>query len=239
MKIIPAIDILNNKLVRLEKGDYKSAKIYSDDPFKMACTIYNEGFEWLHIVDLSGAINGKLFITELINRIKKETRLRIQFGGGIRNLDDAMMLVDSGVDNLIIGSISVLNRKEFEKIISAVGSEKIIASVDVNENFVMIKGWTVNSEIELEEHINYCLTKNVKKFLCTDINKDGMLNGPNFELYRNLTKEFPNANFVTSGGIGSLKHLEVLKELNLYAAVIGKAIYENKIHLKELKKIAG
>lgn len=239
MKIIPAIDILDNKLVRLEKGDYKSAKIYSDDPIKMSCTIYNEGFEWLHIVDLSGAKNGKLFITELINRIKKETKLKIQFGGGIRNLNDAVMLINSGVDNLIIGSISVLNKKEFEKIISAVGSEKIIASVDVNENFVMIKGWTVNSKIKLEEHINYCLTQNVKKFLCTDINKDGMLSGPNFELYRNLTTEFPNADFIASGGIASLKHLEVLKELNLYAAVIGKAIYENNIELKELKKIAG
>lgn len=239
MKIIPAIDILDNKLVRLEKGDYNSAKVYSDDPFKMACTYSDSGFEWLHIVDLSGAKSGKFYFTDLISRIKSETDIKIQFGGGIRNLNDAKMLIDKGVDKLVIGSISITDKGEFEKIITEIGSEKIIVSADVKENFVMIKGWTLNSEIRLNDHIEYCLTKNVKTFLCTDIKKDGMLSGPNFELYKNLTSEFPTAEFIASGGISLLQDIILLKELNLHAAVVGKAIYENKIDLKELKKIAG
>lgn len=239
MKIIPAIDILDNKLVRLEKGDYKSAKVYSDNPLDIACTYSDLGFEWLHIVDLSGAKSGKLFITELISRIKCETKIKIQVGGGIRNLNDANMLIDKAVDKLVIGSISVTNKQEFEKIISEIGSERIIVSVDVKDNSVMIKGWTINTEIRLNDHIDYCLSKNVKTFLCTDIKKDGMLTGPNTDLYKNLIKEFPSAEFIASGGISSLQDLASLKELNLYAAVVGKAIYENKIDLKELKKVAG
>lgn len=239
MKIIPAIDVLDNKLVRLEKGDYNSAKIYSDDPLEMACKYYYSGFEWLHIVDLSGAKSGKLFITDLINKIKTETKLKIQLGGGIRNLNDANMLIDIGVDRLVIGSISVTNKSEFEKIISIVGPEKIIAAIDVKEDFVMIKGWTLNSEIRPNDHIDYCLSKNVKTVLCTDIKKDGMLTGPNLELYKNLMYEFPSADFIASGGISSLQDLTTLKELNIYAAVVGKAIYENNIDLKELIKIAG
>ncbi len=239
MKIIPAIDILDNKLVRLEKGDYNSAKVYSDNPLDMACTYSDLGFEWLHIVDLSGAKSGKLFIKELISRIKRETKIKIQVGGGIRNLNDAKMLIDKGVDRLVIGSISITDKEEFERIISEIGSEKIIVSVDVKDNSVMIKGWTLNSEIRLNDHIDYCLTKNVKAFLCTDIKKDGMLTGPNTDLYKNLVKEFPSAEFIASGGISSVQDLISLKELNLYAAVVGKAIYENKIDLKELKKIAG
>lgn len=238
MKIIPALDILDNKLVRLEKGEYNSAIVYSDDPFKMACTFFDSGFEWLHIVDLSGAKSGKLFITELINRIKNETKLKIQIGGGIRKLDDAKMLMDKGADRLVLGTISVLDKQEFEKIILLVSPEKIVASVDVKEIYVMIKGWTLNSEIKLYDHINYCLSKNVKTFLCTDIKNDGMLTGPNLVLYKYLMSEFPSADFIASGGIGSLQDLTSLKELNIYAAVVGKAIYENKIDLMELIKNA-
>lgn len=239
MKIIPAIDILDHKLVRLEKGDYNSAKVYSDDPFRMALTFSDFGFEWIHIVDLSGAKTGKLSVTELINKIKRETKLKIQFGGGIRNLYDANKLIDVGVDRLVIGSISVTNKSEFEKIISAFGAENIIAAIDVKDDFVMIKGWTENSEIRLDEHINYCLSKNVITFLCTDIKKDGMLSGPNLKLYKNLLNKFPSANVIASGGLSSLQDLTELKELKIYAAVVGKAIYENKIDLKELRKIAG
>lgn len=239
MKIIPAIDILDNKLVRLKKGNYNSAKVYSDDPFRLASTFSDFGFEWLHIVDLSGARSGKLFITELINKIKKETKLKIQFGGGIRNLDDANKLIDVGVDRLIIGSISITNKSEFEKIISAIGAENIIAAIDVKDDFVMIKGWTENSEIRLDEHINYCLSKNVRTFLCTDIKKDGMLSGPNLKLYEILLNKFPSANVIASGGLSSLQDITELKDLKVYAAVVGKAIYENKIDLKELRKIAG
>lgn len=239
MKIIPAIDILDGKLVRLKKGDYNSVKVYSDDPFEMVRTYSDLGFEWLHLVDLSGAKSGKLFIPELIKKIKKETNILIQVGGGIRDLNDAQMLIDEGVDKLVIGSISITNKIEFERIISCIDSDKVIVSADIKENFVMVNGWTSNSQVTLNDHIKYCISKGIQTFLCTDINKDGMLTGPSLEFYKRLMIEFPELNFIASGGISSIKDLYDLKELNIYAAVIGKAIYENKIDLKELIQIAG
>lgn len=239
MKIIPAIDILDNKLVRLEKGDYNSSKIYSEDPVEAAKRFYNAGFNLLHIVDLSGSKTGKISVTEIIKRIKNETKLKIQFGGGIRSVADAKKLIDSGIDKLIIGSISVSDKNEFEKIVLNVGTQKIIAAVDVKDDFVMIKGWTVDSNIKINDHINYCLSFGLETFLCTDIKKDGMLTGPNINLYKKLYKDFSSIKIIASGGVSNLKDLQKLSELDLYGAVVGKAIYENKIDLKELKKIAG
>lgn len=239
MKIIPAIDILDNKLVRLEKGDYNSSKIYSEDPVEAAKRFYNAGFNLLHIVDLSGSKTGKISVTETIKRIKNETKLKIQFGGGIRSVADAKKLIDSGIDKLIIGSISVSDKNEFEKIILNVGSQKIIAAVDVKHDFVMIKGWTLDSNIKINDHINYCLSFGLETFLCTDIKKDGMLTGPNINLYKKLHKDFSSIKIIASGGVSNFKDLQKLSELDLYGAVVGKAIYENKIDLKELKKIAG
>lgn len=237
MKIIPAIDILNNKLVRLQRGDYQSSKIYSDNPVDVAKSFDEAGFEWLHIVDLSGSMSGKISTINLLEEIKNQTQLKIQFGGGIRNLEDAKQLIKY-VDRIIIGSLSVTNKNEFEKIISEIGEEKIICAVDVKDEKVMIKGWTVNSEITLQNHIVYCNSVGIKNFLVTDIHKDGMLKGPNINLYNRLITNYPSLNFIASGGISSCDDLINLKKINTYAVVIGKAIYENKISLEELIEIA-
>lgn len=238
MKIIPAIDILDNKLVRLEKGKFQSSKIYSDNPLDIAKTFDGFGFEWLHIVDLSGSKSGKISIIDLLDKIKNHTRLKIQFGGGIRSLEDAKQLINY-VDRIIIGSLSVTDKNEFEKIISEIGEQKIICAVDVKDEKVMIKGWTVDSELTLQNHIDYCSSVGIKNFLVTDIQRDGMLTGPNIILYSKLIINHPSLNFIASGGISNYDDLINLKKINSYAVVVGKAIYEKKISLKELKEIAG
>jgi phosphoribosylformimino-5-aminoimidazole carboxamide ribotide isomerase len=238
MKIIPAIDILDNKLVRLEKGKFQSSKIYSDNPLEVAKTFDGFGFEWLHIVNLSGSKSGKISTIDLLDEIKNHTRLKIQFGGGIRSLADAKQLINY-VDRIIIGSLSVTDKNEFEKIISEIGEQKIICAVDVKDEKVMIKGWTVDSELTLQNHIDYCSSVGIKNFLVTDIQRDGMLSGPNIILYSKLITNYPSLNFIASGGISSYDDLINLKKINAYAVVVGKAIYENKISLKELKEIAG
>lgn len=238
MKIIPAIDILDNKLVRLEKGKFQSSKIYSDNPLDIAKTFDGFGFEWLHIVDLSGSKSGKISIIDLLDKIKNHTRLKIQFGGGIRSLEDAKQLINY-VDRIIIGSLSVTDKNEFEKIISEIGEQKIICAVDVKDEKVMIKGWTVDSELTLQNHIDYCSSVGIKNFLVTDIQRDGMLTGPNIILYSKLITNYPSLNFIASGGISNYDDLINLKKINSYAVVVGKAIYEKKISLKELKEIAG
>lgn len=238
MKIIPAIDILDNKPVRLERGEYQSSKIYSENPFDVAKTFDDYGFEWLHIVDLSGSKSGKISVFNLLNEIKNQTRLKIQFGGGIRSLKDAKQLINH-VDRIIIGSLSVTNKNEFEKIISEIGEEKIICAVDIKDEKVMIKGWTVDSELTLQNHIDYCNSVGIKNFLVTDIHRDGMLTGPNINLYNKLITNYPSLNFVASGGISNCDDLINLKKIIVYSVVVGKAIYENKISLEELKEIAG
>lgn len=238
MKIIPAIDILDNKLVRLEKGKFQSSKIYLDNPLEVAKTFDGFGFEWLHIVDLSGSKSGKISTIDLLDKIKNQTRLKIQFGGGIRSLADAKQLINY-VDRIIIGSLSVTDKNEFEKIISEIGEQKIICAVDVKDEKVMIKGWTVDSELTLQNHIDYCSSVGIKNFLVTDIQRDGMLSGPNIILYSKLITNYPSLNFIASGGISSYDDLINLKKINSYAVVVGKAIYEKKISLKELKEIAG
>jgi phosphoribosylformimino-5-aminoimidazole carboxamide ribotide isomerase len=223
MLIIPAIDILDGKLVRLEKGDYQTQKIYSDNPFEVAKQFAELGFDFIHIVDLSGSKDGRINSIELLKKIK---------------LDDVIKLIDCGVDQIVIGSISITNKNEFRKIVKEIGSEKIVAAIDSVDGLIKVKGWTEQTNITIENHVDYCLSLNVNTFLCTDIKKDGMLTGPNINLYKNLMVEFPSTKIIASGGIGRIEDVKELKKQNLYAVVIGKAIYENKINLKELAKLA-
>jgi phosphoribosylformimino-5-aminoimidazole carboxamide ribotide isomerase len=238
MLIIPAIDILKGKLVRLEKGDYKTNKVYSDNPFGVAQQFANQGFDLIHIVDLLGSKDGGIETIDLLKKIKSELKIKIQFGGGIRSLDDVKRLMDCDIDRIIIGSISITNKTEFEKIIQYVGAGKIITSIDTDNELIKVKGWAEQTGISIKDHISYCNSLNLKTFLCTDINKDGMMTGPNIMLYKKLMSQFPLANIIASGGVSSLKDLEDLRLQKLYAVVIGKAIYENKISLKELSKLA-
>jgi len=238
MLIIPAIDIIDGKVVRLSKGKYNSVVNYNNSPIDQAKIYDNLGFEWLHVVDLSGSKSGKINTSNIIKDIKKQTNLKIEFGGGIRSKQDVVSLNDIGTDAIIIGSLSITDRDEFESIFPSVNASKIIIAADVLDYEIRIKGWTENSNVHLYDHITYCTNLGVNNFLCTDITVDGMLTGPNFNLYIETLKKFPNLELTASGGVSNLGDVIKLNEFALRAIVVGKAIYENKIKLEELIKLA-
>lgn len=238
MLIIPAIDIIDNKVVRLSEGDYNKSTVYENTPLKQAEKYSQLGFKWIHIVDLLASKSGEINVVETISSIKNKYNIKIEFGGGIRSLNDVDKMFEAGIDKVILGSISINDKIEFEKIVNKYGEEKTITAVDVKDEFVAIKGWTEKSSIHISEHINYCKNLGLKTFLCTDISKDGLLKGPNYKLYEKLSKKFKDINFIASGGISCIDDIIKLKEMKMYAAVVGRAIYENKINLKELAEIA-
>ncbi len=237
MLIIPAIDILDKKVARLTKGDFSKAKYYDISPLKVAQNYFNAGFQWLHIVDLSATLNEKINVLSLLKQIKETTKLKIQFGGGIRKLKQVEQLFDVGVDRIIIGSLSINNKKEFENIIDKYDKDKFAIAIDSNNEKILIKGWTQESGISIYQHIKYCLSLNVNTFLCTDISRDGTLKGSNVTLYKKILNDFTDINLIASGGIGSLQDVIELYKINLYAVIVGKAIYENKIKPEDLVKI--
>jgi len=238
MIIIPAIDIYNNKVVRLTKGDFNNITYYKNTPLHQAQIFEEIGFEIIHIIDLLGSKTGKFTSMESVKSIKSGTKLEIEFGGGVRDIKTASAVFETGAEYAIIGSLSVKNKNEFELIVKNYSAEKIIAAVDVKNEKLFISGWTEESQLSLDQHIDYCLGLNIKRFLCTDISRDGMLEGPNIELYKTLLKKYPGIKLIASGGVKDLNDINALNKINPYAVVVGKAIYENKISLKELAKIA-
>lgn len=239
MLAIPSIDIYNGKVTRLLKGNFADVTYYEDSPLDYAQKFDLIGLEWLHIVDLAASVTGIFSVLEQIKEIKSSTNLKIQFGGGIKNYTNAEVAFNSGVDRIVIGSISVTNKSEFEKIYNRFGAESLIVATDVNEEMIYVKGWTEKSNVSLWNHLSYCTSIGVKYFLCTDISKDGTLFGPNLELYIRIMEEYPQINLIASGGIGSIDDLKKLSVNRIYAAVIGKAIYDKKISLEELIQFAG
>lgn len=235
MLIIPAIDIYENKVVRLRKGNFNEITFYDFSPVEIATEFSKANLKWVHLVDLLGSKTGKISITEIISDIKKNSKLKLQFGGGIRNIETAEHLFNIGVDRIVIGSLSIINKNEFEKIAKKFNSEKLVVSIDVINYQIAIKGWTETSNISILEHINYCKDLGIKYFLCTDIAKDGTLEGPNLHLYTEILNNYPNIKLIASGGIFNLDNIKSLNDLKLYGAVIGKALYENQIKLEDLK----
>ncbi|MCW8850796.1 MAG: 1-(5-phosphoribosyl)-5-[(5-phosphoribosylamino)methylideneamino]imidazole-4-carboxamide isomerase [Melioribacteraceae bacterium] len=238
MLVIPAIDIIDGKVVRLSKGEYDSVISYNKTPLEQAKIYDSLGFEWLHVVDLSGSKDGSINTTKIIEDIKNQTNLKIEFGGGIRTQNDVVKLNDLGVDGIIIGSMSVTNKTEFESIFELINPDKIIIAADVLDYTIRIKGWTEDSNIHLFDHIEYCKGLGIKNYLCTDIAVDGMLTGPSYTLYNETIKKYPEIELTASGGVSSMNDIIRLLELPLRGVVVGKAIYENKINLEELAKIA-
>lgn len=234
MLIIPAIDILENKVARLTRGDYNSATFYDTTPLKMAEKYNTVGFNWIHVVDLSAALDGRINILPIIKEIKSKTSLKIEFGGGIRSEEQVNQLLDANVDRIILGSLSVKNKTEFEKIIKRFGANRFVAAIDSNNEKILIKGWTEESGISIYDHIEYCSSLGIDTFLCTDISRDGTLSGSNDQLYKKIMNRYSNIKLIASGGVGSLHDVILLKSINLYAVIVGKAIYENKIKLEDL-----
>ena len=238
MIIIPAIDIYDNKVVRLSKGDFKEVSFYNESPVKQAKIFEEVGFNLIHIVDLEAAKTRKFTTIDIIKEIKAETGIKIQFGGGIKDSKTAIQIFQAGVDYTVIGSLAVKNRNEFKTIVEKHSPDKIITAVDTLNEKVQISGWTEEADLSPYDLIDFCMRIGVKKFICTDISKDGTMKGLNVDLYKKIMNRYPDIKLIASGGVKDIEEVKKLRELNPFAVVIGKAIYEERIDLKELSEVA-
>jgi phosphoribosylformimino-5-aminoimidazole carboxamide ribotide isomerase len=232
--IIPAIDIIEGNCVRLEQGDYKKITVYNKNPLDIARQFEDAGLRRLHLVDLDGAKAGAVKNWKVLETIAGKTDLVIDFGGGIKTEKDVQIVFDSGAALATIGSIATENEKEFVKWLEQFGASKFFLGADVINEKIAIHGWQKITEINIYDFIKKYVDKKITQIFCTDINKDGKLLGPSVDLYEKILERFPDLYFVASGGISSMKDLEELKNIGCSAAIVGKAIYENKISLKEL-----
>ena len=235
MRIIPAIDIIEGKCVRLSKGDYETKKIYNESPLEVAKTFENYGIKYLHLVDLDGAKSKHIVNYNVLETLALKTSLKIDFGGGLKSDTDLKIAFENGASQITGGSIAVKSAETFVSWIKAYGSEKIILGADVKGIHIATDGWLETSDQTLFEFVKHYQTKGVKYVICTDISKDGMMEGPAVDLYKNLLAE-TEVKLIASGGISKIEELPKLKQLGCEGIVIGKAIYENRISLKQLEK---
>lgn len=238
MLVIPAIDIIENKAVRLSKGDFKSVKQYSENPFALVRQFHNAGFKRIHIVDLEASKSGSFTCLDLLEKIKSSIEIEVEFGGGIRKLDDLKLLDKIGIDYFILGSITVKDKAVVKSMIDLYDKSKFIFAADVLDDKIKVSGWTESTKISLNDYIQKWSEQNILNYLCTDISKDGMLKGPNTDLYKKTLNMFPNINLIASGGISGIEDILILQEHLIKYAVVGKAYYEGKISIEELGKFA-
>lgn len=235
MRIIPAIDIIEGKCVRLSKGDYDTKIIYNENPLEVAKSFEAHGIEYLHLVDLDGAKSSKIVNYKILEQIANQTSLKIDFGGGLKSDDDLRIAFESGANQITGGSIAVKNRAIFEKWISEYGSDKIILGADAKDEKIAVSGWLEESNEDLVPFIQDYQSKGIQYVICTDIAKDGMLQGPSFDLYSKILAEAKGVKLIASGGISTFDELPKLAELGCEGTIIGKAIYEGRITLKQLE----
>lgn len=235
MRIIPAIDIIDGKCVRLSKGDYDTKIIYNENPLEVAKSFEAHGIEYLHLVDLDGAKSSKIVNYKILEQIATQTSLQIDFGGGLKSDDDLKIAFESGASQITGGSIAVKNKAIFEKWISEYGSEKIILGADAKDEKIAVSGWLEDSDEDLIPFIQEYQTKGIQYVICTDIAKDGMLEGPSFDLYKKILAEANGLKLIASGGISTFDELPKLAHLGCEGTIIGKAIYEGRITLKQLE----
>jgi|TARA_B110000914_G_scaffold119429_1_gene104318 phosphoribosylformimino-5-aminoimidazole carboxamide ribotide isomerase len=234
MRIIPAIDIIEGKCVRLSQGDYSKKTVYSSSPFEMAQRFEDHGINFLHLVDLDGAKSSKIINYKILEQIALKTALNVDFGGGLKSVEDVRIAFESGASQVTLGSIAVSDPDTFIELFQNYGSEKIILGADFLNNKIKTNGWLNDSGNDLMDFLDYHVSKGVKYVIPTDISKDGMLKGPSVDSYKNILKSFKDVCLIASGGISDIKDLEDLKEIGCEGAILGKAIYENKIELKGL-----
>ncbi len=236
MTIIPAIDIIDGKCVRLTQGDFSQKKIYNEHPLEVAKQFEDVGLKRLHLVDLDGAKEGRVKNWKVLETIAGKTSLVIDFGGGIKTQKDVHIVFDSGAKLATIGSIAITDEQEFVKWLLIFGADRFLLGADVKSEKIAIHGWQETSEIWIYDFIERYIQHGIKQIFCTDISKDGKLEGPAQDLYKNIIEKFPDLHLVASGGVSSMKDLEELEKIGCSAVIIGKAIYENRIKLDDLKK---
>src|ERR1051326_8535903 len=236
IEIIPAIDIIDGKCVRLSQGDYSQKKIYNENPLEVAKQFEDVGIKRLHLVDLDGAKNGTITNQKVLEAIASKTTLVIDFGGGIKTDTDILSIYNAGASIAAIGSVAVKNSKLFFSWIKKYGAEKILLGADVKDEKIAVSGWIEKTDISVFNFIEKNISEGIKNIFCTDILKDGMMQGTSTALYKKIIKQFPQINLLASGGISSLKDIDECQIAGCKGVIIGKAIYEGSIQLKELKK---
>lgn len=236
IELIPAIDIIDGKCVRLSQGDYESKKVYNENPVEVAKDFEAHGLRRLHIVDLDGAASHHIVNYKVLDQIASRTSLIIDFGGGIKSDEDLVIAFDNGARMATVGSVAVKEPELFESWLDRYGSEKIILGADVKENRIAVNGWKEESPMELMPFLESYIKKGISKVLCTDISCDGMLKGPSIPLYKDIISAFPGMHLIASGGVSCLDDILRLDEAGIPAVVFGKALYEGRISLSELTR---
>lgn len=235
MRIIPAIDIIEGKCVRLTKGDYNTKIIYNENPLEVAYAFEGSGIEYLHVVDLDGAKASHIVNYKILEQIASKTNLKIDFGGGLKSDEDLHIAFESGANQITGGSIAVKNTPVFENWISKFGAHKIILGADCLDEKIAVSGWQEESNLNVIPFIQDYQSKGIHYVICTDISKDGMLQGPSFDLYKRILTQASDIKLIASGGISTFHEIPQLAKLGCEGVIIGKAIYENRISLKELE----
>ena len=236
MRIIPAIDIIDGKCVRLSKGDYSTKIIYGDDPLEIAKRFEDSGIEYLHIVDLDGAKSTHIVNHKILESICKETSLNVDFGGGLKSQSDLKIAFESGAKQVTIGSLAVSDPQLVQQWIVDHSADKIILGADCYNRKIATNGWTESSDLEVLSFIQEYNNDGIKYVVCTDISRDGMLTGPSLDLYKDILTQ-TSVKLIASGGVSKIEDLKRLKAIGCEGAIIGKAIYEGRITLKELREL--
>jgi phosphoribosylformimino-5-aminoimidazole carboxamide ribotide isomerase len=236
MEIIPAIDLIDGKCVRLTEGDYAQKKVYHEDPLEVARAFEGAGLKRLHLVDLDGARMGAVQNWKVLERITAETSLVVDFGGGIKKEEDVKIVLSSGAAYVTIGSMAVNRPDTFSLWMETYSSEKFLLGADVKNECITIGGWLETTDISVFDFIEGYILKGVRQLFCTDVSKDGRLEGPSIDLYKKILSRFPDLYFIASGGVSSIDDLHQLKEIGCSGAIVGKAIYEGRITLDDLQQ---
>ena len=236
IELIPAIDIIDGKCVRLSQGDYDTKKIYNEKPLEVAKEFEANGIQRLHVVDLDGAKSSHVVNYKVLDAIAGHTSLTIDFGGGIKTDEDLMIAFENGAHMVTLGSVAVKKPELFKKWLHQYGAEKIILGADVKDNRISVSGWLEEGPQELMPFLTDYTQEGVSKVLCTDISRDGMLQGPSIELYKQVMQRFPTMHLIASGGVSGVDDIIRLDEAGIPAVVFGKALYEGRITMKDLKR---
>ena len=236
IEIIPAIDIIDGKCVRLSQGDFSRKTIYNENPVEVAKEFENAGIKRLHLVDLDGAKNGKIVNLLILEKITSQTKLIIDFGGGIKTDEDVQSVYNAGADIITLGSIAYYEPKKVFEWQAKYGAEKILIGADVKDNMISVNGWQDETNVTIFDFLEPYISKGIHNFFCTDIAKDGLLDGASVKLYTELIKSFKDINLIASGGVSKLDDIEDLQRIGCSGVIIGKALYEGNIALKDLKK---
>lgn len=236
MQIIPAIDIIGGKCVRLTQGDYAQETVYSEHPWEMAKSFEDIGLQRLHLVDLDGAKAGSVQNLSVLEKIASATRLQIDFGGGVHTQEAVQSVMDAGATWVTIGSVAVKAGDKVNNWIDSYGADRFMLGADVKGTKLAVAGWTETTDQELMPFLEYWSSRGIQQVFCTDISKDGKLSGPSLPLYQSIVKQFPELFFIASGGVSDINDLNDLQQIGCKAAIVGKAIYEKRISMQQIKE---